>query len=102
MIDASVRSHEIVLFRFKPEFTYAQQCSHIDLMGTWLAIQPGFIDRKCYYDEQQNRWIDVVIWESLTVAEAAMARSLEDQALAQVLSSIDTGEITMGHYVRYV
>ncbi|MFP5390694.1 MAG: hypothetical protein ACLGI6_03985 [Gammaproteobacteria bacterium] len=98
-IDTGLR-HEIVLFRFLPDCPYEQQHAYMDAMAAWLARQPGYLRRQCFYEEGQNRWIDIVTWQSLAFAEQAMARSLEDPDLQPVLANIDSADITMGHYVQ--
>jgi hypothetical protein len=92
---------EIAFFKFDSKQSVEQQQMSIKIMGAWLSTQPGFVSRKCYFDESQSQWVDCVNWGSLSAAEIAMANSIKEPTLDPILSSIDMSSFKVGHYAVF-
>jgi hypothetical protein len=91
---------EIVHFAFLEHVPLTRQTELMKLLGDWAAAQGGFISRQSFHDRQSNRWTDVVEWNSLPEAQAAMAASQQEPKLAAVMDAIAPEPLSMGHYER--
>jgi len=91
---------EIVHFAFLPHVTPERQIDAMKVLGRWAATQPGFVSRQSYHDPSQGRWTDVVEWDHLDSATAAMERSQREPSLASAMSLIDPDTLHAGHFEK--
>lgn len=95
----STHCFEIVQLAFQAATPPVEQSACMRVLGAWVAGQPGFVSRQCFHDAQAQRWTDIVEWESAPHAQAAMARSQHETALAGVMALIDPTSLQVGHGV---
>jgi hypothetical protein len=90
--------YEIVFCKFTSSISPVRQNDALSIIGQWLKVQPGFLNRKSFYDAEQNAWVDLVSWSDSKHAKEAMLRSQSDESLGQVFSLMELSSINVGHY----
>lgn len=58
----------------------------VPLIGGRPSTQPGFLVRQSYHDRSNNRWTEIVEWNNLADAHAAMERIQRDPSQASAQS----------------
>ena len=58
-------------------------------VSTWISKQPGFISRELVYDNQGDRWVDIVWWETMEQALAASEASMTSESCSPMFALID-------------
>ncbi len=91
---------ELVVFGLNQGVTREQLLSTSGAVSTWAEAQPGFISRELVHDEEGDRWIDVVWWESLEDAKAAAERAMSSESCAPMFALIDMDSTLMLHAER--
>jgi antibiotic biosynthesis monooxygenase (ABM) superfamily enzyme len=66
-------------------------------VSTWISKQPGFISRELVYDNQGNRWVDVIWWETMEQAQAASEASMTSKSCSPMFALIDMESALMLH-----
>ncbi len=69
----------------------------VDDVSRWIGRQPGFISRELAYDDEADRWIDVVWWESMAEAKAAAELAITSEMCAPMFALIDMESTLMLH-----
>jgi hypothetical protein len=67
-----------------------------EAVNTWVAQQPGFINRTLSQDED-GHWLDHVTWADMASARTAAAKVMEEPTLAPFMALIDPASIDMRH-----
>ncbi len=62
---------DLVVFSLKEGVTREQFLRAVDAVSRWARSQPGFVSRNLSYNADQDKWIEMVRWASLTDAEVA-------------------------------
>lgn len=94
--------YEIVSFAFKAETAVPHQQRLMAAVGEFARMQPGFVERSCYYDPKANRWTDLVAWRSAQDAIDAMTNFDKSPATAEARKCIDPASVYSGHYDKVV
>ena len=97
MNNASEKVLELVVFKLRDGVTREQFLATDGGVSRWAGEQPGFISRELSYDADGDRWIDVVWWRSLKVAQAAAERAMRSPSCAPMFSLIDEESTLMLH-----
>jgi hypothetical protein len=92
-----MRVLELVLFKLKDGATREQLLATVDGVTRWAGSQPGFVSRDLAYSEADDRWIDVVWWESLEDAEAAAGAAMSSPSCAPMFALIDDDSMLFLH-----
>ena len=88
---------EMVIYQLKKD-KVASYAPIADVTNTFLKNQKGFISRKIMQDHKDpSIFADVVEWQTLTDAEAAMEKSQQDPTLLPFFEATEK-VISMGHY----
>lgn len=98
----TISCFEIVHFAFQAAVPLPRQIQCMKALGNWAQMQPGFLARQSYHDQQSNRWTDVVEWKSVADAKAAMERSQQEASLADVMTLIAPDSLYVGHHERLI
>lgn len=86
---------DLVLFSLKSGTTREQFLGTIDAVSRWAQGQPGFVSRELSYASAEDRWIEVVKWESLHDAEVAAEAELSADACVPMFALIDWDSIVI-------
>lgn len=86
---------DLVLFSLKPGSTRDQFLGTVDAVSRWALEQPGFISRDLSYAAAQDRWIEIVRWETLADAERAAEAELSAEACMPMFGLIDWDSIVI-------
>lgn len=62
---------ELVVFKLNEGVTREQFLATNDAVSAWAKTQPGFVSRDCLYATEQDKWVDVIYWETMKQAHAA-------------------------------
>jgi hypothetical protein len=65
-------------------------------VNTWVAQQPGFINRTLSQGED-GQWLDHVTWADMASAAAAADKMMGEPTLAPFMALIDPASIDMRH-----
>jgi len=88
---------ELVVFRLEDGSTREQFLTTVDAVSKWAKAQPGFISRDLTYAAGEDKWIDVVWWESIEDAEVAADAAASSDACAPMFGLIDLDQAQMLH-----
>lgn len=91
---------EVALFQLAAGATREQLLSSAEPVSQWALGQPGFVSRDLTYVPADDTWVDLVWWESLDAANAAMERSMTSESCAPMFSAIDMESSEMLHGER--
>ena len=97
MTAGSANVLELVVFRLRAGVSREQLLGTVDPVSEWIGEQPGFVSRELAHDEEGDRWIDVVWWESIEQAQAAAERAMSSESCAPMFSLIDMDSTLMLH-----
>jgi antibiotic biosynthesis monooxygenase (ABM) superfamily enzyme len=84
-------------------YTLHQGASREEFLGTnnavstWISKQPGFISRELVYDNEGNRWVDVIWWETMEQAQVASEASMTSESCSPMFALIDMESALMLH-----
>jgi len=76
--------------------------AHGAVIGGRASTQPGFLARQSYHDRSDNHWTEIVEWNSLAEAHAAMERIQCASSLASVMAFIAPEALLVGHHERLI
>ncbi len=91
---------EIAIFKLKEGVGRDGFLRTVDPVSEWIKRQPGFISRDLTYSDENATWMDVIWWESLEAAHAAMEASMTSEACVPMFEAIDMEAVQMLHGVR--
>jgi hypothetical protein len=80
---------ELVVFKLRDGATNDQLLATVDRVSDWVKTQPGFISRDLTYSASEDRWIEVIWWDSLEEAESAAAVATSSDSCAPMFGLID-------------
>lgn len=86
---------DLVLFSLKPGTKRDQFLGTVDAVSQWALAQPGFISRDLSYAQAEDRWIEIVRWETLADAERAAEVELSAEACMPMFGLIDWDTIVI-------
>src|SRR5690348_14514096 len=88
---------ELVVYTLKPGVTEEDFLEKSDATSRWLEHQEGFISRDLVKPKDDERWIDVVWWESHETAQAALAQAETTPEVLPFLEAMDLESAIMLH-----
>ena len=88
---------ELVVFKLGDGVSREQFLGTVDGVSRWIGRQPGFISRELAYDEEGDRWLDVVWWQSMAEARAAAELAMHSESCAPMFALIDMESTLMLH-----
>ena len=89
---------ELALFNNKPGVTGAEIVEASQAMEATLATWPGFIRRELV-ELGEGRWVDIVHWQSMALANAAVETAMTCPVCLAFFALLDEhkGEMLHGH-----
>jgi hypothetical protein len=93
---------EIAIFRTKEGVDREQLLSTVDAVSEWATRQPGFVSRDLTYSADDDRWIDVIWWESLKAAHDAAEIAMTSESCGPMFAAIDLEGTQMLHGERVI
>ena len=88
---------ELVVFKLNEGVSRDDFLATNDAVSSWISKQPGFLSRDLSYDADDDRWIDLVWWETMENAAAAAELALSSESCAPMFSLIDMSSTLMLH-----
>jgi hypothetical protein len=88
---------ELVVFGLNEGVSRERFLATTDEVSQWISRRPGFISRELSYDEDGDRWIEVVWWRSREEAHAAAELAMTSESCAPMFALIDMGSALMAH-----
>jgi antibiotic biosynthesis monooxygenase (ABM) superfamily enzyme len=88
---------ELVVYTLHKGATYEQFLGTNKAVSAWISKQPGFISRELVYDNQSNRWVDIIWWETMEQAQAASEASMSSESCSPMFALIDMESALMLH-----
>jgi hypothetical protein len=68
------------------------------IQDIYTSKQPGYLSRESGYSEDTKEVVVVVKWETMTDAEASMAKFMSDNSVIDYVNMIDGATMTMARY----
>ncbi len=75
---ASTLVTEVATYDFKPGISEADALHYARSVNEFLRSNPGFVQRTCSRTAN-GKWIDVILWESMALAEAAAEKAAQTE-----------------------
>jgi antibiotic biosynthesis monooxygenase (ABM) superfamily enzyme len=88
---------ELVVYTLHEGATREQFLGANNAVSTWISKQPGFISRELVYDNQGNRWVDIIWWDTMEQAQAASEASMSSESCSPMFALIDMESALMLH-----
>ena len=88
---------ELVVFSLVDGATKEQFLGTVDAVSEWIKTRPGFISRDLSYSAEQNRWIEIIYWGSLTAAEESAKAAQSSESCAPMFALIDMESMLFLH-----
>ncbi len=88
---------EVVVFSLNEGATPEQLLASNDAVEAWARTQPGFVSKEMFHVAEQDKWIDIVRWESMDAAHAAAEAAMTSDSCAPMFSLIDMDSTMMLH-----
>ena len=97
MTSPARKALELVVFKLNEGVSREQFLGTHDPVSAWVAQQPGFVSRDLAYDAEEDRWIDILWWNTMEDARAAAERALASESCAPMFGLIDMESTLMAH-----
>jgi hypothetical protein len=88
---------EMVLFSVRKGVTRNAFLATVDGVSQWAQAQPGFISRDLSWSESDDRWMDLIWWQTLADALAAADAIMASEECGAMMSLIDETSMVMVH-----
>ncbi len=88
---------ELVVYGLNEGVSREQFLGTNEAVSSWISKQPGFISRDLIYDGEGDRWVDVIWWESLEQARAAMELSMTSESCAPMFAQVNDESMLLLH-----
>lgn len=92
---------EIASFKLKPGVDDAAFLNAAEAMAPDLRAVPGFVRRELLHSDE-NLWVDLVHWRSLSEALAAMDVMMTTPSAGPFMAALDESSIAMHHLQQVV
>lgn len=89
---------EMVTFKLNPTIDGSSFLSKGAVVCDWMKKQPGFLYRSLVQDTDNERWIDIVYWDSLPNAKRAQESFMTNTENQSWVSMIDPSSVKMQHH----
>ncbi|HEX2126634.1 MAG TPA: antibiotic biosynthesis monooxygenase [Thermoleophilaceae bacterium] len=97
MAEATGGVVEVVVFALREGATAEQLLASNDAVEEWAKTQPGFISKEMFHVADQDKWIDIVRWETMDAAHAAADAAVSSESCAAMFGLIDTESTLILH-----
>jgi len=88
---------ELVVFKLKEGATREAFLGTVDAVSAWAQTQPGFVSRDLCYSAADDRWVEIVWWDTLQDAEAAADAAMSSASCAPMFRLIDMESMLFLH-----
>ncbi|WP_047042667.1 hypothetical protein [Vibrio mexicanus] len=93
-------SHEIVSFKYKEGVTFEEQKRLAQSLSQIVSSFKGFKSREFYYSEDNQRWFDHVVWETVQDAKAASEQVMSNQGALKVFDLMEEDSMIFSYYQK--
>ena len=90
---------ELVVYKLNEGVSRERFLGTNGAVSTWISKQPGFLSRDLVHDAEDDRWVDVVWWETMEQAHAASEASMTSESCLPMFAQIDAQSMLMIHAV---
>lgn len=96
----TTESFELVSFAFNPDVDFETQLASTEALNEIVKKFKGFKSREFYYSEENQRWFDFVVWESIDDAQAASKEIMNNPQALALFALMDEQSMSMSHYKK--
>lgn len=97
---AAAQVYEVVQVSFKAEVALEQQAEAMDTLNSVVSQFDGFVSRQYFYDEDNQRWLDLIHWSDLELAKAASKTVMQNSQATAVFVLMDEKNTQLSYYKR--
>lgn len=89
---------EVVLTTFNKDLDSNAQKQEMAKLNTIVNTLPGFISRSYFFNQEQQQWVDLVVWQDPSSAENAGKLVMSNAVALSVFEKMDQSKTNFGHY----
>jgi hypothetical protein len=90
--------HELVSFKFRPEFDRDLQFGTMSDLEPLMLAQPGLLLREYFHSERDGVWVTHLAWVDEASIDTATPRLEADPTAAELFDRFDPASM---HYARF-
>jgi len=94
-------AHEFVIFKFKAGISIDEQTNLMSKIDDCAKPMAGFMSREYFYSEENEQWIDHVVWSDINSAKSAAEAIMSNPVAGEVFMNIDESTVSMSHYQKH-
>lgn len=91
--------YEFIVFSFKDGISKEEQIENMKQLGTIFSRFEGLIKREFFYSEEDDRWVDNLVWENMDYALASEKTDNIPEAKT-IFKKIDSESIVFSRYEK--
>lgn len=97
---AAKESYEMVNTKFSDGVSYEEQHRSMLELNAVVSAFEGFKSRNFYYSQDDNRWVDIVVWENNQLAKSASVEVMNNPIAMAVFAKMDFENSIFSYYER--
>ena len=96
----SAETYEIVSFKYKGDVPFEVQQQSTESLNEVVSSFEGFQSRQFFYSDENHRWFDLVVWDSIEDAKLATEKAMADPRALKVFALMDENSALFAHYKK--
>jgi len=89
---------EIVVTKFKESINQTEQQQAMQTLNTIVTKLAGFKSRDYYYSNENQYWVDFVVWDDKSSAKQAAEQIMQNPKATDIFSLMDNEKSIFSHY----
>lgn len=93
--------HEFIVLRFQENMSKEEQIQCMKKLNEIFSTFEGLVKREVFYSEEDDRWVDNLVWENLDYALASEKADENAEAKA-IFKKMDPESIVFSRYEKII
>jgi len=89
---------EIISMKFKDEVSFEEQKQAMSTLNSIVTTFEGFKARDYFYSEENQRWIDFIVWTDLSLAKKASTIVMNNPTATAVFALMEEESMIFSYY----
>ena len=91
---------EIISMKFKDKISFEEQKQAMSTLNSVVTTFKGFKARDYFYSEENQRWIDFIVWSDLSLAKKASESAMKNPIATDVFALMEEKNMIFSYYSR--
>lgn len=91
---------EIISLKFQDQVAFEEQQQVMLALNPVVSEFEGFKARDYFYSEENQYWIDFIVWDNLALAKKASEAIMSNTVATDIFALIDERSMLFSHYTR--